>query len=501
MKHPASSGPEQDRDLKVPSGEDTATATSTHFTDEVAPTIVGTYQLLYHDKQQWIGVFAMFMLGAASATSWPWFGPISNRVARDFGFTLTEVNWLSNVIACVSLPTVFLTPILANRYGVKRCCDVAAVLLLVSAWIRYAGTVRSLSKGGAYALIIIGQALSGVSQAIFRILVTKYSERWVDQKSRTIATMVLFIAYPIGGVLAQVLSPAFSDTRKSILALAVISTVVAPIDFLVLEAPSTPSPYAGPRRPFLSLRSFHRAVMGHSCPPELYMTKRERWDYYLSIHAFSIAFAAFNTFPILSSQWLTPYGHSDTVSGLIGAAMLLSGVVAAIAILPILDRILTHHMGITSRILCSFIAVSWAALIGAVRVHDTAPLFVIFVVIGACSIPLFYIAIELIVAVTRNPDWSPSALFFSTNIYCIIFVATQPSFRMPPTANPPLNIYGGIIYNGAYVFVGCMLVFFIRSNRAQYQLDVRTNEEQGTQGLRLNHIPTLPPQEEPPVKG
>ena len=48
-----------------------------------------------------------------------------------------------------------------------------------------------------------------------------------------------------------------------------------------------------------------------------------------------------------------------------GAAMLLSGVVTAIATLPILDRILTHHMGITSRILSPFIAVSWVALIGA----------------------------------------------------------------------------------------------------------------------------------------
>jgi len=493
MKHAASSDPEQDRNLKVPSGEDTATVTSTHVTDEVASTIVGSYQL-YRDKQRWIGVFAMFMLGTASATSWPWFGPISNRVARDFGFTLDQVNWLGNVIACVSLPTVFLTPLLANRYGVKRCCDVAAVLLLVSAWVRYAGTVRSLSKGGAYAFIIIGQALSGVSQAIFRILVTKYSERWIDPKGRTIATMVLFIAYPTGGVLAQVLSPAFSDTRKSILALAVISTVVAPIDFLVLEAPSTSTSYA-------SLRLFHRAVMGHSCPPESYMTKRERWDYHLLVNVFSPAFAAFNTFPILSSQWLTPYGYSDTVSGLMGAAMLLSGVVTAIAILPILDRILTHHLGITLRILCPFIAVSWVSLIGAVRAHDTAPLFVIFVVIGACSITFFYVAIELTVAVTRNPDWSPSALLFSANIYCIIFVAVQGSFRSLPTANPPLNIYGGIIYNGAYVFVTCMLVFFIRSNRARYQRDVRMNEEQRTQGLRLNHIATLPPQEEPPVKG
>jgi hypothetical protein len=36
-------------------------------------------------------------------------------------------------------------------------CDVATILLLLSGWVRYAGTAQSLSKSGAYALIIIGQ--------------------------------------------------------------------------------------------------------------------------------------------------------------------------------------------------------------------------------------------------------------------------------------------------------------------------------------------------------
>ena len=36
-------------------------------------------------------------------------------------------------------------------------CDIATLLLLLSAWIRYAGTAQTLSKGGAYTLIIIGQ--------------------------------------------------------------------------------------------------------------------------------------------------------------------------------------------------------------------------------------------------------------------------------------------------------------------------------------------------------
>ena len=48
-----------------------------------------------------------------------------------------------------------------------------------------------------------------------------------------------------------------------------------------------------------------------------------------------------------------------------GAAMLLSGIVAAIVTSPTFDRILTHHLGITVRILCPIIGVAWLSLIWA----------------------------------------------------------------------------------------------------------------------------------------
>jgi FLVCR family MFS transporter 7 len=139
------------------------------------------------------------------------------------------VNWLGNIISCVYLPTAVLTPIITKRYGLKRCvcsvsfyavyllislaqCDIASALILLSAWIRYAGTSRSLSKGGAYSLIIIGQvgnksqdsllhfsyflflqALAAISQPVYQILAPKYSERWFDLKGRTTATMIISI--------------------------------------------------------------------------------------------------------------------------------------------------------------------------------------------------------------------------------------------------------------------------------------------------------------------
>ncbi|KAI0265746.1 major facilitator superfamily domain-containing protein, partial [Russula aff. rugulosa BPL654] len=379
-------------------------------------------------KRRWVGVFAMFMLEAVAAASWPWFGPISNEVVRDFGFTLDEVNWLGNIISCVYLPTAVLTPIITKRYGLKRCCDIASALILLSAWIRYAGTSRSLSKGGAYSLIIIGQALAAISQPVYQILAPKYSERWFDLKGRTTATMIISIANPVGGGLGQLLSPIFSDpASRYILALAIISTAVVPLDLLIAEAPPTPPTYSGSRITSPSIISLLRAAVGLRCPPEAYMTLPERIDFAILVSVFSSFAAAINTFSILSSQWLSPYGYSDNTSGYMGAALLLSGIVAAIITSPIFDRVLTHHLALAVRIICPITATAWLSLIWAVRPHNDAALFAIFIVIGVCSISLLPVAVELGVELTRNSDGSSAVLWF---LCALCFFTELPQQRL-----------------------------------------------------------------------
>jgi FLVCR family MFS transporter 7 len=66
--------------------------------------------------------------------------------------------------------------------------------------------------------------------------------------------------------------------------------------------------------------------------------------------------------------------------------MLISGIVAAIATSPAFDRILTHHLGITVRILCPVIALAWLSLIWAGKESFThPPLRVIDLICVYCS--------------------------------------------------------------------------------------------------------------------
>jgi len=53
----------------------------------------------------------------------------------------------------------------------------------------------------------------------------------------------------------------------------------------------------------------------------------------------------------------------------------------------------------------------------AVRPHNAPALFLIFIVIGVCSITLLPVGIELGVELTRNPDGSSAILWFLCALY------------------------------------------------------------------------------------
>lgn len=139
-------------------------------------------------------LYAQVILNIVAGLSWPWFGPIANNskflplsleqysnryasaVVSDFDITLNEVSWLGTIEACIYLPMALSIPYLYSRFGLRRCvrcpnisvflmvnqqfqCDIGAIALVLSAWIRYAGTVKSLSSKSAYTLLMFGQVI------------------------------------------------------------------------------------------------------------------------------------------------------------------------------------------------------------------------------------------------------------------------------------------------------------------------------------------------------
>ncbi|KAG9316556.1 major facilitator superfamily domain-containing protein [Chiua virens] len=396
-------------------------------------------------KKRFSGLLGFVLLGLVTGMPWSWFGPIAPDAAIQFGISVTQVNWLSNIVCCLFIPVSLLVPVFCSRVGITRCVQLGALFTLISGWVRYAATSTSLSPQSAYTLLMFGQIFSAITQPIFQVLGPMYSEKWFDLKGRTTATMLIAVANPIGGAIAQLLSPLGESVRQSILLLAIISSAVIPAAFIISNAPPTPPTYSG-SKPSQTLTSLSRAVMGWPVPPEAYMTLHERIDFVIITLLFGVFVGATTALSTLSGEWFNPMGYSDTLSGLFGASLLLSGILASALTSPLMDRIFTHRLGITLKVLVPIVAAGWFSLIWAVRPNNIAALFVIFVVIGICSLSMLPIALELGVELTRNADGSASILWCSGNLFAIILILG--ALRAPATANPPYNMRNALILTG-----------------------------------------------------
>ncbi|VDC06415.1 unnamed protein product [Peniophora sp. CBMAI 1063] len=348
---------------------------------------------------------------------------------------------------------------------------IGTILLLFSTWIRYAGTARSLSPSGSYALVIIGQFIGGFGQPFFQVISPKYSELWFDVKSRTTATMIITLANPIGGAIGSLIAPKFTDVRHGILILAVISTCVVPLSIFILDKPPTPPTFSGAKRS-PGLRALVKALAGKEVHHDSHMLIRERLDFAIVVWMFATFSAATEGYTKSSSHWLKPYGYTSGQSGLFGAVLLIAGIVAAVSTAPLLDRVLTHHIALAIRILCPIIGLAWLSLIWAVRENDAPALFAIFAIIGACSISLLPIAVELGVELTRNPAGSSAIIRFAANLLSIVFIQSEGALVAPATASPPLNMHQAIIFGGVWAFSSSFLVFFLNGRQARRERDV-----------------------------
>ncbi|KAL5499054.1 hypothetical protein ACEPAH_1572 [Sanghuangporus vaninii] len=523
-------------------------------------------------RRRRVGVLGIIVLNIVAGMSLTWFGPIANKTSETFGISLDEVNWLGNIVACTYIVVSPLVPIMCSRFGLRVSYAIGTGFLILSAWIRYAGTARSLNSRGAYALLIIGQFISAIPQIVFQILAPKFSETWFDLKGRTTATMLMSVSNPVGTALGQLISPMINNIRTSILVLGIISTAVAPFTLLIGAKPPTPPSYSGSQPShhfFTTLRAifgllpspsshasnladhggvFSSNSVSPSAIPETetgvnpdspisqmskadssvedrmlelgtphrdapagaselargdgsslhadadaYMTMRERVDFIILTAGFSVLVAGINTFSILSNEILEPYGYSEDTAGLMGAALLLSGLVAAFATAPLFDRVLTHHLGLSLRVAVPFIAAAWVSLIWAVRPNNTGALYAIFVIIGVASISMLPVTLELGCELTRNSDASSAILWWSANIACIVFtlgpsvsqtlnltsddsdfsigLTVMSALRAPSDASPPQNMHRSLIYSGASICGGTVFVLFLRGQQRRRERD------------------------------
>jgi MFS transporter, FLVCR family, MFS-domain-containing protein 7 len=136
----------------------------------------------------------------------------------------------------------------------------------------------------------------------------------------------------------------------------------------------------------------------------------------------SLSVDAFST---LSDQILAPYGYPPTVAGLTATVLLGVGLLTAMITAPLLDMVFMKRMALTIKLLSLLVGPGWLALIWAVKPHNTAGILVVMAMIGAGSLTMLPVGLEMAVEVTRNAEGS-AAIFNALNaLEGVIFVQSE----------------------------------------------------------------------------
>ncbi|CAE6468622.1 unnamed protein product [Rhizoctonia solani] len=418
-------------------------------------------------KRRWLGLFAICLLNIVSGLGWLWFSSVAANTSQEFGISLERVNWLGNCVNLIYLPVSVIVPLGCSRWGLRISYIIGSLSLLVSGWIRYAGTSHDLTPDGRYTLLLIGQVFTGFAQPWFQILGPKYSETWFDMRGRTTATMMIAIAGPIGSALSQLLAPAFSTVSESVLVLAIIMSAAAPTALLIGSKPPVPLTHSGSQSSPPMAQIF-RAFAGRARQGEAFMSSRERIDMVIITLLFGTLVGAFSAFSILISQIFTPYGYSSDEAGIMGGVLILAGIVGAGIFSPLVDRYLTNRLALVAKLLVPLLAACYISLIWDVRVNNYAGIYVVMVTIGVSSFTLLPVALEIGCEVTRSAETSSAALWFTGNLLSVVFALSMDALRDDsPNANPPSNMLQSLIFLACFVSAVAISVFGLKAQRTR----------------------------------
>lgn len=259
---------------------------------------------------------------AINQMMWITFAPITTDAAGFYQVSDLKIGMLSMcfmiVFIAVSIPASWII----DRYGIRVGVGTGAVLT------GFFGLVRGFA-GSDYTLLLLAQIGIGVGQPFLLNAITKMAARWFPLSERATASGLATLSMYLGILAGMLLTPILVGRYgipSMLYAVGITSTVIAGVFLLFMrEKPPTPSGVTDEEEQALVLRGFRHTLN----------TRDFRWLMLI----FFIGLGVFNAVTTWIETILGPHGFSATQAGLTGGMMILGGIVGAMIVPMLSDRL------------------------------------------------------------------------------------------------------------------------------------------------------------------
>jgi MFS family permease len=264
---------------------------------------------------RWALLLVFMLVGALNQALWITFAPITSDAMRFYGTSDIAVGLLSLVFMAVYILLFLPSAWLIDNWGFRRAVSLGAVIQAVFA------VTRGVFANN-YTLVFISQIGIAMGQPLILRAITKLAARWFLKDERATAVGLGTLSMYLGVLAGLIVTPllfARIGMQGMLLSGGIVSAAAAVLFVLMArEHPPTPPGPAGQEE---------RALMFDG----LKSMMRQK-DFLLLLVVFFIGLGMFNGITTWIEEIVGPRGFSPAQAGVAGGAMLIGGIIGAVAI-------------------------------------------------------------------------------------------------------------------------------------------------------------------------
>lgn len=332
---------------------------------------------------------------------------------------------LSMSFMVVYIPITFLASWLIDKYNFKIGAGIGAVLAGVFGILRFFAFKN-------YSLVLAFQIGIAIGQPFVLNSITKLSSNWFPESERTTATGLSLISQFIGIALGMLVTPmlvAGNDLKLMLLIYGYIA-LDSCILFLIFAKSEPPTPSSkGVTK--------ERVLMSEGLK-QLFRNKQ----FLILVLLFFIGLGAFNMITSYIELIIVPKGYGAEEAGILGGIMLFGGMIGAITMSTISDKLKKRKVLILISVLIAAIS-----LFGFAFFDDIILLYTFSSLIGFGILSAGPVALEYAVDATRPvPEASSNGILLMVGqIGGILFILGLVDFTINGDYFPALILLGCLI--------------------------------------------------------
>ena len=160
---------------------------------------------------RWWIISTVMILNIANAAQLVAFSSVVKITAEHYAQSKQRMKYIPTLRTAFGIPFCLVAIHVVENHGLKIVLKVGGILTGIGGLMCFVSTLPGLSDYmsdfSKYYLVIVGQALMGISTPFLTCLPTKISQHWFCDNQRMLATTLLGMSSPLGIILGQFLTP------------------------------------------------------------------------------------------------------------------------------------------------------------------------------------------------------------------------------------------------------------------------------------------------------